>query len=303
MYYRNHKYRMAFLVLPVFFFIGVNIMVGSDTNLEKYLPQTVKGWKISEEDQHFDQRTLYNYINGGAELYLSYGFVKLISRTYEMSNQPKITVDIFDMNTPQNAFGVFSHSREKEDGQFGQGSQYSFGLLLFWKSQFYISILASPETEESKEAVFHLAQIIDDSIQEEGQLPEIMNFLPAKSLIKESIKYFRHHVWLNSYYFISDQNIFHIDQETEAILAKYNIEDHKPILLLIKYPSKEKSNRAYSDFIKYFVPDLENTGVSQIEDSTWVGCTREENMVIAVFNASTENVALELLNEVVTKSD
>ncbi len=278
-------------------------MVGSDTNLEKYLPQTVKGWKISEEDQHFDQRTLYNYINGGAELYLSYGFVKLISRTYEMSNQPKITVDIFDMNTPQNAFGVFSHSREKEDGQFGQGSQYSFGLLLFWKSQFYISILASPETEESKEAVFHLAQIIDDSIQEEGQLPEIMNFLPAKSLIKESIKYFRHHVWLNSYYFISDQNIFHIDQETEAILAKYNIEDHKAILLLIKYPSKEKSNRAYSDFIKYFVPDLENTGVSQIEDGTWVGCTREENMVIAVFNASTENVALELLNEVVTKSD
>jgi len=278
-------------------------MAGSDTNLEKYLPETVKGWKIGEEDQHFDQRTLYNYINGGAELYLSYGFVKSINRTYEMLNQPKITVDIFDMNTPQNAFGVFSHSREKEDGQFGQGSQYSYGLLLFWKSQFYISILASPETEESKKAVFYLAQIIDESIQEEGQLPEIVNYLPDKFLIKESIKYFRHHVWLNSYYFISDQNIFHIDQETEAVLAKYNFEDHKSILLLIQYPSKEKSNRAYSDFIKYFAPDLESTGVSQIEDGTWVGCTQEENMVIAVFNASAENVALELLNEVVTKSN
>ena len=101
---------------------------------------------------------LYDYINGGAELYLSYGFNKVINRTYLRPEQPDIVVDLFDMGTSQNAYGVFSHSMETVDAAYGQGSQYSEGLLLFWKDRYYVSIMSYPETTESKKALLALGQ-------------------------------------------------------------------------------------------------------------------------------------------------
>ena len=56
-----------------------------------------------------------------------------MSKTYQKEGQPEIIVDLFDMGTSQNAYGVFSHARETVEQNFGQGSQYTEGLLIFWK--------------------------------------------------------------------------------------------------------------------------------------------------------------------------
>jgi len=123
-------------------------MRSSIKDLLSGLPDRLNGWKLQEQTV-YDDSTLYEYINGGAELYLSYGFEELLHLRYEQSDQPEIIVDIFHMGKSQQAFGVFSHSREVIDSTYGQGSQYTAGLLLFWKGPYYVSILASPETPAS----------------------------------------------------------------------------------------------------------------------------------------------------------
>ena len=140
------------------------------------LPDEVDGWKASQKDGIYDQESLYDYINGGAELYLSYDFKKCINRTYLRPEQPDIVVDLFDMGTSQNAYGVFSHSMETVDAAYGQGSQYSEGLLLFWKDRYYVSIMSYPETPESKKALLSLGKEIEAAIRGEGPCPTFSIF-------------------------------------------------------------------------------------------------------------------------------
>jgi len=284
-----------FLVVVLF---GAFSMGKVESDLALLLPDTIEGWKVAAKDQIYDRDTLYGYIDGGAELYLSYDFRKVINRTYVKPGQPDMVVDLFDMGTSQNAFGVFSHSRETVDNTFGQGSQYAEGLLLFWKDRYYISIFTNPETVESKRAVFDLAREIEMAIAKEGPLPEILTFLPQQSLVRESIRYFRHYVWLNAHYFVADRNILHINESTDALLAKYGEVKKRYLLLLVKYKSDKDAKRAYNDFVKYYLPELSKRRVVQIEDGTWTSCQLTGNLLIIVFNAPIKDKALHLIEAV-----
>jgi len=260
-------------------------------DLTVLLPDAIDGWKVAAKDQSYNRDNLYEYIDGGAELYLSYGFKKVISRTYSKPDQPDMVVDLFDMGTSQNAFGVFSHARETVDKTFGQGSQYTEGLLLFWKDHYFISI----ETVESKNAVFNLARKIEMAIAKEGPLPEILTLLPQQSLVRESIRYFRHYVWLNSHYFVADRNILHINEKTDALLAKYGELKKRYLLLLVKYKKDKDAKRAYNDFVKFYLPELSKGHVVKIEDGTWTACQLTGNLLIIVFNAPIKDKAIHLI--------
>jgi hypothetical protein len=273
-------------------------MAETTRNLTDLLPEAIQGWTADGADNTYDRENLFDYIDGGAELYLSYGFSKVLSRQYKRAGQPDIIADIFDMSTSQNAFGVFSHSRETINDSFGQGAQYTEGFLLFWKDRYYVSILASPETGESRNAVFALAAHIDTAIEDEGPLPRILDRLPQGSLIEESVRYFHHHVWLNSHYFVADENILHIDGNTDAVLAKYGTGKDRRILLLIEYPTEEHAQRAYADFVRYYLPEIADMVAVQIEDGTWTGCRGEGEVLAVVFDAPTERAALELIDAV-----
>ena len=75
-------------------------------------------------------------------------------------------------------------------------------------------------------------------------LPEIIKYLPIELLDKESIRYFRHYVWLNSHIFLSNENILNINQNTQAVLALYNGKNNKSVLLVIKYPNNNDAVEA-----------------------------------------------------------
>lgn len=289
---------VLFLVLLILGALGMWQMKSDITVL---LPDTIEDWKVSAKDQIYSRENLYKYIDGGAELYISYGFKKVINRTYSKSGQPDIVVDLFDMGTSQNAFGVFSHSRETIDNTYGQGSQYTEGLLLFWKDRFFVSILASPETVESRSAVFDVAGKIETAIKNEGPLPEILDLLPDQSLVRESIRYFHHYIWLNSHYFVSDRNILHINETTDALLAKYGEQKKRYILLLVKYKKNKDAETAYNDFVKHHLPGLSKERAIQIEDGTWTACQLTGNFLMVVFNAPVKERALHLIEAVKEK--
>jgi len=270
-------------------------------NLTYLLPSTVVGWAIASEDHVYDRENLYDYIDGGAELFFSYGFQQLLSRTYATPGQPEIIVDVFDMGSSDNAYGVFSYSRETEDSTFGQGSQSVPGLLLFWKDRYYISILFTPETEKAREAAFFIARHIESAIQTSGALPEILQLLPDEALARETIRYFRHYIWLNSYLFISNENILHLNEQTAAVLAKYGVGEPRQLLLLILYPDESAASAAYNDFVQYYFPNLSESTIALKEDK-WIGCQLQGTVLIAVFNAADKESAYGLIERVKQRS-
>lgn len=295
----------ALLLLAGVFPVGTTM---GDTRVgpEASLPEETNGWtSLPDHYKIYDRESLYDYIDGGAELYLSYGFRRLTSRRYVREGEPDIVVDLFDMGDSHNAFGVFSHSREVVESRFGQGSQYTEGLLLFWKGRYYVSVLASPETEASRGTAFDLARRIEASIQEEGGLPDVIALLPREGLIEESIRFFRHYIWLNSHYYIADENILHIDDSTDAVLAKYERRTeesgtrhhhNRGILLAVSYADTAAARAAYDDFARHYLPELSERTVVRIEDGTWTGCRLSGRLVVVTFNFGSEDEALHLFD-------
>ncbi len=284
-------------VILIFLIIGVFFFRDRGASFLRHLPEKIDGWSVSEADRIYDAENLYEYIDGGAELYLSYGFKKAYCRIYSAPNQPDIFLDIFDMGESKNAYGVFAHSRETESHEFGMDSQYTSGLLLFWKGKYYVSILASPETEKSGEAVKLLARKVESLIRENGSRPDLLKFLPQDSLAKETIRYFRHYVWLNSFIFISNENILNFDKSTEALLAKYGVsgDGERSILLLIRYPNRKSLEKARQKFVENFYKPLAETPVCE-KEGKWIGIAAHDNFLAIVLNSPSEVNASNLLN-------
>lgn len=270
-------------------------------NLSELLPDKVNGFKSGNSDTYYNQETLFEYINGGAELFISYNFDRVISRTYSQGGQADIVVEIFDMLEAKNAFGVFSHDREKLDATYGQGSETYQGAILFWKDRYYVSLFTEKENEVSGPAISSLAAEIDKLIPGEGKLPGVLDYLPEAGLVEESVFYFHHYIWLNAFFYISSDNFLVINESTDAVLAKYGQPDSRYYLLLIEYPSEEDARKAYSSFGEHYAPELIKSNIVKLEDGKWTGSIIEKKLLICVFNAPEEKQAGDLLNETLKK--
>ncbi len=277
----------------------VSCNVDEDTaRLAGLLPTEVAGWRQTGRDRVYGPDNLYDYIDGGAELYRSYGFRGMIGRTYGRDNQPEIVVDIFDMDSSANAFGVFTHSRESVSADFGQGSGHDPGYLLFWRDRYLVSILANPETETSRPVLPALASAISQAIGRDGPLPAILDRLPPDDLVEASIRYFHHYIWQNSHYFIADDNILNMGPGTEALLAKYGAVDDRRLLLLVSYPSAAATEAGRDGFTRNFLPEEPTGPAAQIEDGSWVGSQAFGSLLAVVFAPNSEDQVLALLGSV-----
>lgn len=255
---------------------------------------------MSDSDQYFNTETLYNYIDGGAELYLSYGFTNVLSRRYSCPGEMDIVAEIFDMKGARDAFGAFTNMREKNQHEFGQGSQQLQGSLIFWKDHYFITLSTNKSTEKSMAAIKKIAEYIDQAIPNEGKIPDLFGLLPQESLVPEGYCYFHHYIWLNAYYFIASYNILNVSDSTDAVVAKYGSPEKRSYLLLVQYPDVQTAKTAYEKFIADFSPELKKTDAIKLKDKTWHTASLRGNLFVSVFNAPTKEEALKLLKSVKT---
>jgi hypothetical protein len=122
------------------------------------------------EARKFAGSSLFGYIDGGAELYLEYGFVEAVITEIGI-NSRKFKCEIYKMNGTDEAFGIFSVSKYK-CGSFPPVAEFSCQTkyqLQFCKGPFYISIIARSGTEADSIEMLAIGRIISDKIS----LPEI----------------------------------------------------------------------------------------------------------------------------------
>lgn len=261
-----------------------------------FFPIAVQGWTLSATIDNYTPENLYQYIDGASELYISYGFTRLISRKYEKPGQPEIVADFFDMGNSANAFGIFAHSQEKPEKEIGQDSEYLDGLLRFWKGRFYVSLLCSPETPDSRAAVMALGRQIAERLPPAENRPMILSLLPESGLLASSIRFFHHFAWQNTYMFIAAENILEINPDCEAVLAKYEQGDYHPVVLLVLYPDPNVSARAFANLSrKFLLPDKGGEAV-KLANNKFFTAGLEKRVVAAVWHGGGAEEALEILS-------
>jgi len=266
--------------------------------LQSFLPKEIKGWQAQDDDRTYDQESIFDYIDGSGEVYRSYNFISLLVRQFVKSQHPAITVDFFDMGSSEDAFGVFTHDFQDEGIGIGQGSSYLAGSLAFWKKRYFVSIWTEEETDLSKKAVMALGQVIAKAIPEEGSKPELLKYLPPENLVKKNIRYFHNHIVLNYHYFVADGNILNLNQETNVVLAEYTYEGTKSKLLLVRYLSSQQAEKAFSSFIRYYLPEATKEYTIQLENGKWTSAQLKRDAIFILFDAPTKDTAEKMIKEV-----
>jgi hypothetical protein len=253
------------------------------------LPTEVAGWKWDGKDMKYNARTLFDYIDGAAELYLAYGFQNLAVRRFGKPGQPPIIVERYELATPEDAYGVFSFEHQDEPVEIGQGSEFGGGLLRFWKGRYFVTVYAEGEGKEVESAIFRLGRSVADSIPRTGPAPKLIALIPGKEwgLVDKSIRYLKSPVLLNQRFFISHQNILHLSRETEAVLAVYLREGQRVHFLLIRYPNVPRREEAFQSFTKAYMPDGKG-GRVRTEDRKWTLARQNKDYILIVFSAPRE---------------
>ncbi len=102
-----------------------------------------KGWDAPDQEYRYGPDNLWEYINGAAELFLTYDFRQLAVRDLERGEQ-YATVSVYDMGHPMNAFGIFERESPTDGERLdepGAGAvlQPPYQGLMF-KDRFYVKV-------------------------------------------------------------------------------------------------------------------------------------------------------------------
>ena len=266
------------------------------------LPEKVMDWTKSGEDQIYDDRTIFDYIDGAAEVYRAYGMKRCFSRRYSGPEGSAMILDIFEMASPQDAFGVFTHDLDGDPLDLGQDALYRAGWYRFWKDRFFVSMTMDQESKTADHAARKLGEAVASFIGVDGPRPVILSYFPSEGLQRGRIRFFHDSNLLNTHYYLSDENILHLNSRTDASLASYEHSQGSAEVLLVRYPDRGKASLAYKDLLTHYLPDADAKGFALLENKKWSAVSLSGELLAIVLEADTKPLAEWLLKEIMEKA-
>lgn len=92
----------------------------------------------------YDEKTLYDYIDGAAPLYLARHFRRLAAAELLLANGGEATADVYDMGAPENAASIFAAERAagaREAAGFDAAVAGPMSFV-FRRGRFYVKLTA-----------------------------------------------------------------------------------------------------------------------------------------------------------------
>ena len=160
--------------------------------LESLIPKKdiPREWSLIHGPQTHTQKTLFERINGQAELFFKYGFQKSVFAVYQSkkSREDQIEVDIYDMGSVLQAFGIFSRFRnEDRPGGFGLDSSLDDHSAFFYQGKYFVILYAS---EPNQEILRQFCKRISLKVSDPLPPPREISYFPKDGLKPGSIQYF-----------------------------------------------------------------------------------------------------------------
>jgi len=261
------------------------------------VPRKVGAWTAAGEDRVYDRKTLYDYMDGGAEVYLAFDFGGVWTRKYAAPGDRELVLDIYDMGSPAEAFGIFSCDRQDPAAGIGQDSEYGFGLLRFRQGRYFVTVTASVEDEAVGKVILELGREVVKHLGPPGAGPDMLSFLPTSGLRPERTSYFHSNVNLNNRFFVSSENILQLDRSTDCVFAEVEAgAGQAAFLLLIRYPDDVKAGAARRSFLAGYAPEAGADGLGRTENGKWVFASFAGRFLAIVFESPTAEWATRLVS-------
>jgi hypothetical protein len=216
---------------------------------------SVSPWKTAGPPEVYKRDGLFGYIDGGAELFLQYGFEELSVTRYEDCTSPKvekeITIEAYRMASPADAFGIFSLKREGDERvspEIGAVHWLSPSQASLVKGSFYVSINGLNTAEEELQA---LAAAVSKRIEAASSLPPELTYLPSSGRVQGSERYIRGKLAAEGESLLLDREFWGFENGTVAVSAKYLPSRSKLIVIIPESPISRLTEEAAGLFSEY----------------------------------------------------
>jgi hypothetical protein len=266
---------LAVLVLSSAVLHGCGDRQPDRTAVIDLLPTQIDSWTRGDPAASYDRETIFEYINGAGEVYRSYAFDQVVVAVYNSAQGPEITVELFDMGNPADAYGVFSYAREQEETGIGGGYEQKGRVLCFWQDRYYTCIAAEERSDDSDRALLVFARAISE------RLPPPF-----------SERFFHLHQSLNYHYYLARENILQLSDETDAVLARYT--PGSTYLLLVRYGDENDAAAAASSFRQSYVPEAGESQTVETENGAFLLYRHRDRFLVVVLDAESESAAIGL---------
>jgi hypothetical protein len=156
-------------------------------------PSTLAGWRVADGPVEFTPATLFEYLDGGAERYLTLGFRSLVQVRYEAVADVRaaVTLDVYDMGSDLGAFGIYSSLRPEaaEFRDWGAEGYRSGSVAAAWKDRVLVHAEVDDERPDQVALVERLVAHVCASLPAPAARPAILDRLPAAGLVPRSERY------------------------------------------------------------------------------------------------------------------
>jgi hypothetical protein len=199
---------------------------------------SIGAWKTAGPPEVYKKDGLYGYINGGAELFLQYGFEGLSVIRYIGGNgftaEKEITLEVYRMASPADAFGIFSLKREggeRISSEIEAVHWLSASQAALVKGNSYINITGVKAIEEEIEA---FAAAVSKKIGAASALPPELTLLPSSGRIQGSERYIQGKLAAEGESLLLDREFWGFGEGTVAVSAKYGPSRTKLVIVILR---------------------------------------------------------------------
>jgi hypothetical protein len=247
---------LAMLAASCSFASNTDAPVSGDINS---LFPVLDGWTKDGSPEIFYADNLWEYINGAADVYLNYDFQKVATLTYDSSPKKSLTIDIYEHDTPRNAFGIYSQEKPAQGKFLKVGTQgyYDKGILNFYIGSYYIKLMGFYLGEEEQQFLESTAGELVGRLKGKPAVPKPVECFPDRGKISNSERYIAKD--------FLGRRILH-----SAFIADYELEGEKLRIFIIEAGDEAEAGSILTEYLKQVGeqgnPVTQEDGIYRFED-------------------------------------
>jgi hypothetical protein len=208
------------------------------------------GWKKSGPVRVFIRQDLFNHIDGGAELYLEFGFEKLRVQPYT-NGKTEVGLEVYEMSGPASALGIYlmQAGRETSWPEIRARNSSEEAQIAAVKGRYFIRINNFEGAAGGRPVMIRLINNLLANIPEEA-VADLFRLLPEEGRIPGTERLVRGPVGLQPYYTFGEGDILGLGGKIFAVLADYKVAEGSTFTrLLIDYRTPAAASAAYAHLL------------------------------------------------------
>lgn len=210
------------------------------------------GWERSQPLRVFKGADLYGHIDGGAELFLEFGFERLTVQSYKKA-EDEISIELYRMSDRTAATGIYlmkcGNETPDPERKFKERHTLNTYQLIFLRAS-YFAIINNLEGEPGVvDQVLQFADYIASRMPPSFEV-ELPGGLPEEGRIPGSLRLIRGEYALNAIFTLGDGDILSLERKRTALAGDYQVAGNAYTLINVDYGEPEIGARAWKHLVK-----------------------------------------------------